>query len=194
VWVVSYMCHADAPVVHSLTCNKGSVIIIHQSNKTVLIDPGYIAQRASAVSWVQYTLVPYLIQMTGSLSLDYVIVLQPSSRTFEALAGLCTKAQVHTVYMPWWHGSLPRNAWRTFFVFKELLTNNGGHLKRFGSWPVTIPLSAVSCVRLLPLEDTIAYHEASYNDTRVDCCIDKEMLTFYAAKHVQPLEKKDLNT
>jgi hypothetical protein len=190
LWSVSWVSSGTVPVITTCACNKGSVIIIHYHNKTVLIDPGYIGQRPSASSWVQYTLAPYVIQLTGSLTIDYMIVLQPSSRMFEALASLCTKLQVSQVYMPWWQGTLSRGAWHNFFVFKEMLARTGGTIKRFGDWPIKIPLPNQSCIRLLPLEQMITYHEARYTDTRVDCCIDKDIMTFYAAKHTDTVEKK----
>ena len=92
--------------------------------------------------------------------------------------------------MPWWQGTLARRAWRNFFLFKEALSRTGGTIKRFGDWPIKIPLSEASFIRLLPLEQVITYHEAHYTDTRVDCCIDKDTMTFYAAKHTDSLEKK----
>ena len=190
---MSYISRGAVSPISTMSCNNGSVIVIHAYNKTALIDLGYMGRRASAVSWVNYTLAPQLIQLTGSLSVDYVIVLQPSSRTFEALASLCTKLRVHTVYMPWWQGTISRGAWRNFFIFKELLADNGGVLKRYGNWPLTIALSDKSSIRLLPLEDLITYHETRYTDTRVDCCIDKDTVTFYAAKHTEPLAKKKDN-
>jgi len=190
LWSASWMSSGTVPVITTCACNKGSVIIIYYHNKTVLIDPGYIGQRPSASSWVQYTLAPYIIQLTGSVAIDYMIVLQPSSRLFEALAGLCTKLPVSQVYMPWWRGTLSPGAWRNFFVFKEMLARTGGTIKRFGDWPIKISLPNQSYLRLLPLGDLITYHEAQYADTRVDCCIDKEVVTFYAAKHRDTVDKK----
>jgi len=183
LWSVSYMARGTGDPVTPIACNKGSVFILHDHHKTIIIDPGYIGRSPSAASWVQYTLVPQLIQLTGSLRVDYVIVLQPGSRVFEALGSLCTKVQVQQVYMPWWDGTLSRAAWRNFFLFKELLVDNGGVLKRFGDRPIKIPLSDDSGIRLLPLPGTIAYHEAQYRDTHVEWYKHHDTMTFNTAKH-----------
>jgi len=83
-----------------ISCNNGTVILVTDHGKTMLIDPGCIARNASAASWVEHTLAPFIIKNTGSLHIDYFIILQPRQRLFEALIKLLSTISIKTLIMP----------------------------------------------------------------------------------------------
>ena len=76
--VALYLQSRTASGVNGVAFNNDEVPILHYAQKTVVIDSGVIGKRASAVSWVNYTLVPELIKKTGPLVIDHLIVMQPS--------------------------------------------------------------------------------------------------------------------
>lgn len=176
------------PAVSHIPVNGGSVIVIRHADTTTIIDPGYIAQRPSAQSWLQYTLLTWLIQMTGSLTIDHLILLQPGSRIFEAMTTLCPKAHIKHMYVPWWQGTMSRGALRHFCQMKELLERQGVKLVRCGGSKIKIVLSSAAQVCLVPL-GAISQPEYSYCDVGVECSIDKEVVAFYAAKHVNNVQE-----
>lgn len=97
----------------TLACNKGEIHIIVANNKLVVIDPGFIGQRLSAPSFVQYTLIPHLIKLTGKTKIDHLILLQPGELLFEAVERLCTKIKVKNIYLVCWDGPMqPSSLWR----------------------------------------------------------------------------------
>lgn len=183
-WATSYLSSRYNPAITHLPCNGGSIIMVHHNNQTVIIDPGYIAQRPGALSWIQYTLAPWLIKTTGSVTIDHLIILQPSSRIFEAVTGLSTRLQIKNIYIPYWQGTLSTGGWRNFFVLGQELTQKMCSLKRIGSYRTTIPLSDTGSIIITPCAtDSITSGQYTYQATRVTCMIDKQETTFYAAKH-----------
>lgn len=97
----SHLARWQAPLVASFPCNNGEVAIIQCDNKLTLLDPGYIGQRISAPSWVQYTLMPHLINSYGIPHIDTIITLRNNGMTLEALERLATTAGgITTIYLP----------------------------------------------------------------------------------------------
>ena len=80
--------HTPKSFIKNIKCNKGHVTFIYDNGKTTIIDPGYIGQRISAPSWVQYTLIPEIIKSSGATTIDHLIVLQPGKITFDAIKQL----------------------------------------------------------------------------------------------------------
>ncbi len=183
-WAASHLSSRYNPDITYLPCNSGSIIMVHHNNQTVVIDPGYIAQRPGAPSWIQYTFAPWLIKRTGSVIIDHLIILQPSSRIFEAVTGLSTKLQIKNMYIPYWQGTLSTGGWRNFFLLTQELTKKMCHLKRIGSYRTRIPLSDTGSIIITPCAtDSITSGQYTYQATRVTCMIDKQETSFYAAKH-----------
>lgn len=163
--------------------NNDELPILHYAQKTVVIDTGIMGKRASAVSWVNYTLIPELIKRTGRLAIDHLIVMQPSIRTFEALVALSEKVQIHNLYLPLWTGTMPRGIWRHYFKLCERVKNDGGALIRIGKYTKKINLSSGFVVNIHPLDAQLKYSEASFSALFVDGSIDKKDFAFYSAKY-----------
>ncbi len=170
------------PLVH-IACKNKEVIFIHDNNKTILIDPGVIASQASASSWISYTLIPNIIKQTGLLRIDHLIILQPSSRTFEALTELCTKMQIKKLYLPIWTGTLPKRILWKFMKLKNTLQESGGAMIRIHNKPISITLSKKTQLTLEPLTNQLTYCDAQYPAVCVTGTVDNNPLTLYAAKH-----------
>src|ERR1700722_800550 len=183
LWIVCGWYSAPVCPMYHVPVNNGSVIVIRHAGTTIVIDPGYIAQRPSAQSWLQYTFVSWLISTTGSLVIDHLILLQPGSRIFEAVTTVCPKARIKNIYVPWGQGDMSCSAHRNFCLMKEAVEQQGGKLKRCGSFTVKIPISPDAYLKLVPL-GVIKVADYCYHDVGVECSIDKEMVAFYAAKHV----------
>jgi len=171
-----------API-HNIACNNGTVTLLHIHNQTVVIDPGFIGRSASAKSWAQYTLAPYLIQTTGSLTIDHLIVLQPSSRTFEALYALASAAHIKKIYIPWWQGTLTKSAWHHFFALRTTLQEHGSTLLRLGNTSTKITLGTNATLHITPLPQHATYQQATFPLFCVSGQIDKESFEIYSAKH-----------
>lgn len=163
--------------------NNDEIPILHHAQKTVVIDPGILGKRASAVSWVNYTLVPELIKQTGRLVIDHLIIMQPSIRTFEALVALSTKVQIKHIYLPVWTGTMPRGIWRNFFTLCERIKNEGGSVIRIGGYKKIITITADFVVHIQPLDRQLKYNEARFPAWLVHGQIDKQPFDFYAAKY-----------
>lgn len=146
----------------SISCNGGQVHVIYSNKKTVIIDPGVIGKRISAASWVEYTLIPEIIKLTGSTTIDHFIMLQPSQMTFEAATTLCSKMIVGTIYLPCWEGTLNKSGWRAFFNLKRCASERGCSIKRIGTKPISIPLGNEDPLMIAPLETTIITGPISY--------------------------------
>lgn len=181
--VVLYMQSRVACGVTRVAYNNDELPILHYAQKTVVIDTGIMGKRASAVSWVNYTLIPELIQKTGRLTIDHLIVMQPSIRTFEALVALSTKVQINTIYLPVWTGTMPRGIWRHYFTLCERIKNAGGLVIRIGKYPKKINLLPGFVVNIHPLDAQLKYSEASFPALLVDGNIDKDTFAFYSAKY-----------
>lgn len=122
----------------NIPCNNGEVTFMHKNNKTFIIDPGFIGQRFSAPSWVQYTLIPEIIKQTGSTTLDYVIILKPGTIILEALTTLCSNIKVKTLYYPYWSGDMTPSEKRNWGLLQKTLQEHGTILKRIGKYTINI--------------------------------------------------------
>lgn len=191
-YIVLQMHAQYKPILHQIPCNGGTITIAHDNKQTIIIDPGVIGKSASACSWVQYTLMPYIIQLTGSLHIDHVVMLQPSMRTFEAITTLCKNMKIQYVYLPWWHGTLSKSAWRTFFQMREAVHKQHGTIKHLGAHATHIVLSADSMVHIEPTTYTGTYQEATFPIFHVYGTIDKESFEFYSAKHKMNSQKSEI--
>ncbi len=175
---LNYM-HAPIQPIHTIPCRNKEITLICHNNQIILIDPGTLASHASAQSWLSYTLVPYLIESTGKLIVDHVIILQPSARVFEALALLCTKIEIKKLYLPWWQNRLPKNAWHHFFVFQKIAKETGCKLIRLDKKKITIRLTETDFIHLNPQINHLRYTTVTYPAIHVEGIIDKQPFHLY---------------
>ncbi len=160
--------------IHHIPFGNKHVTLIHAHNQNVLIDTGTIASRASAPSWINYTLIPYILQTTGSLQLDHIIITKPSTRIFEALTILCTKIKIKNIYLPYWKGTLPKNTWRNYFKMKKILQEKNGNLIRISSHGIMLPLHKKSLLIITPLEKQVTYHNATFAALEIQRIIEEK--------------------
>lgn len=76
------------PRIHTLDCPPGTLTLMATSEKTIVIDPGYLNKNWSDQSWIEYQLTPYIIQYTGNDFIDTLILLKATQKTFENLTRL----------------------------------------------------------------------------------------------------------
>lgn len=170
------------PIEH-ITCGKKQIILINNNNKTILIDPGAIATQSSVSSWISYNLMPDIIKKTGRLVIDHLIILQLSSRIFEALAILATKIHIKKMYIPIWQGTLPKRTLWLYMKLKKTLEESGGTMVRIHTYPINFTISKTTQFTLEPLKEQLTYLESTYPCVCVRSTIDNTSLTFYAEKH-----------
>ena len=109
--------------------------------------------------------------------------MQPSIRTFEALAALSTKVQIKKIYLPIWYSSMPRGIWRHYFTLCNRIKDAGGLVVRIGEHARTINISSEFIVYIRPLDTHLKYNEATFRAWTVYGQIDKQSFAFYAAKY-----------
>lgn len=155
------------PFCQTIDCNKGQLTLIYANNKITLIDPGILAQRISAISWIQYTLLPYLAKMYGTTAIEQVIVLQPNKLLFEALAHLCTITPVKKIYIPYWQNNsdTPRNS--GFSQMKNTLEKNGTTVIRYADKQTVITLGKIGQMTIDSMHTKINKPTISYAGYRV---------------------------
>ncbi len=175
---LSYM-HPPIKTMHTIPCRNKEVTLICHNNHIIFIDPGTIAANASALSWISYTLVPYLIESTGQLFIDHVIILQPSARIFEALALLCTKIKIKKLYLPWWQNKLPKNAWYHFVALQKIAKETGCKIVRIDKKTVTITIDKANFIHLKPQTNHLRYTTITYPAIHAQGTIDKQLFSLY---------------
>lgn len=112
----------------TIPCNNGAVSLINFGNSFVVIDPGFIAARPSYESFISYTLVPEIIQKTGCLHIDHLVMGKFNKRILDALQFLATKITIKNLYVPAWKGKIPLFAWRSYAHLKKTITANNGKI------------------------------------------------------------------
>ena len=182
VWFLLTLYRLDLSLTQDIACHTGNVPFIHHNGVTILIDTGVIARRPSAVSWVTYTCIPELIRQTGKQSIDYLILLQPNIRTFEALEAFCSAIPIKKIYLPAWKGELTYKTWKIFNQCKKLCATKGIAIHYIAKHPILITVSVDATVEIVPHEQHIIYQKAYFPACSVRVNIDKKLSTFYAAK------------
>lgn len=190
IYIALHMHGTGEATILEIPCHNANVTVIINNRQTILIDSGVIGQRASANSWISFTLVPYLTQTTGHLQIDHIIALQPGARTFEALTLLSRKMHIKRVYLPYWDGTLSRSAWRAFFALREQLKETDCILIRMAKRDYRIKLSQNNSLQIEPLEQQLKYQDATYPAFHVHGQIDNESFDIYAAKHKKSRPQK----
>ncbi|HSW74138.1 MAG TPA: hypothetical protein VLG71_03190 [Candidatus Limnocylindria bacterium] len=182
----AYLKIVAAPTLNLFTipCNKGSLTVLHDNKQLIVIDPGYMGQRTNAASWVQYTLMPELIRLTGSTTIDHLIILQPGAMLFGALERLCTVMGIKNVYLSVWHGDMSKAGLYRFFSCKRTLEAKGVKLIRLAQQPLTLPLSGHTSCTLTPLPTMVKTASITFYAHMVTAQIDKQKITLYPAKYV----------
>jgi hypothetical protein len=176
------------PFLQTINCNKGHITVLCTNNKLTLIDPGVMAQRTSAISWIQYTLLPYLAKTCGMTAIEHLIVLQPNKLLFEALAHLCTITSVKKVYIPYWQNNFDLPDTSGFKQMKNTLEKNGTTIIRYADKQIVIALDKTRCITIDSMHTKIKKPTVSYTGYRITTENGKHESCIYshALRHKKP--------
>ena len=172
----------------SIACNQGHVSLVYTNKQVVLIDPGVLGARLAPSSWVEFTLVPTIIKMTGQTTIEHLIILQPSQLTFDAISALCNACRVKKIYMPLWHGSMTQGQKRSYAQLMESVKINNTQFIRIHS-DTAIELGTEK-LTLSPKQQTIKSKEMAYKAWHVSGTIKATQLDCFSQK----LHKKSVTT
>jgi len=164
--------------IETITCNNGSITLIKHNNTLVMIDPAFMAARPSYESFISYTLLPELVQKTGRLQIDHLIVFKFNKRILDALQFLASKVTIKNIYMPFWHGRISSFAWRSYAHLKKTMIANNGKLIPI-SYIKKLPLDATSLLFIEPAHTKeVSYYEATYKPLTVKGVVNQLPITF----------------
>ncbi|MFI5332524.1 MAG: hypothetical protein ACHQVS_00310 [Candidatus Babeliales bacterium] len=184
-WGYAWYLQRSTPAHIPIICNNGAVHLIQHQGTFTLIDPGYLGKTMGAPSWVQFTLIPQIIQRTGCTVLDHVIVLQPNTMTLKAVESLMIKMPIKNVYIPYWHGSLSSSGLHTYSAIKKMCRDKNILLTRISSSIQHITLDPTCTITIEPLPQIIQTTSISYPAFTVHTFIDNQDVTLYSAKYVE---------
>lgn len=173
-----YTTRTTTLVMHADCGKKGAVTVIHDRGQLVVIDPGVIGGRSSAGSWLSYTLAPQVIKATGNARIDYLILLQPSSVLFDALAQLYAFMDVrHIYFVPWTDPIITKRA------FAKLFANiDKSRVVCLREKTYRIPLSNGRFLLIEPLGDVGENKEGQFPLFGVRGFVDKQEVAIYPVK------------
>ena len=129
--IMKYNCRIQP--ITTIAYNNAELKLLYADNQLVLIDPGILGSKISAPSWVEFTLVPQIIQMTGKTTIDQIVILQPSQLTFDSLTTLAMTCQIKKIYIPLWKGAMTKNQKRSYARFMQTIKNNNISIVRIKS-------------------------------------------------------------
>lgn len=188
-WAYTWYAYRHKSRIIPIVSPTGSVHLIQHNRTLILIDPGSIGSTLGACSFVQYTLIPQIIQHTGRTFLDHVIVLQPNSMTLKALESLMIKMPIGHLYIPYWNGSLSRTGLHAYGALKKMCTDANIPLTRIGFNTERIIIDPTCTITIESLPHTIQSGAISYPAFATHTFIDNQDITLYSARYPHNLIK-----
>lgn len=154
--------YTEHNIITTIPCNKGQITLINNNTLTV-IDPAFIASRPNYESFISYTLVPEIIQKTGAMQIDHLIVCKLNKRILDAIQFLATKMLIKNLYIPAWKGRIPPCAWRSYVSLKKTIAAHKGNIKSI-SYKKQIDHNDSSCRLFIEPSNAkdICYYDATY--------------------------------
>lgn len=163
--------------IETITCNRGEITLINHHDTLIMIDPAFIALKPSYESWISYTLIPEIIQKTGRMSIDYLIVFKFNKRLLDALQFLATKIIIKNIYIPAWKGRIPSFAWYSYAQLKKTVTAYDGKIMSV-SYNKKISLDASSTLFIEPINTKdVSYYDATYQPLSVKGTVNNQIVT-----------------
>lgn len=169
--------------IEQLPCANGTLHIVKTDNKLIIIDPGCLGRYISAPSFVQYTLIPHIIQTYGTNTIDHLILLQPGKLTFDATDTILQKAFIKHLYIPYWQGTLSKSGLRSFMHMKEHAIESGTTIHRLGQHEICLIKNQYTDLSIKPIQHDIKKTSIRFGVFCVGNIIDKQPVTFYPAKY-----------
>lgn len=139
-------------------CNRSNLEIINEQGSITVIDPGVIGSSPSASSWISYDFVSDLTRTVGATCIDHFVLCRINQRTFQALYALASRVHIKNLYLPEWHDSISKKAYRQWRLLADELALQGGKMHRIKSH-YTISDS----IYLQLSHKTVRYHDAWYH-------------------------------
>lgn len=175
---------ASTLVIKQLPCNNGTVTLIKDAGKVIVIDPGVIGQRV-ANNWVEYTLLKELAQSFGTTTIDYFIVAQPGILTFEYAAQLCRLAEVKHLALVVWQGESDKRLLQKYGSMRYQLENKGGTLIRINQKKMSFKYGDGE-LAIEPMDSLIQYKEITFPALHITISHRDllENLELYSSKYV----------
>lgn len=167
----------------SLPCAKEALHIIKQNSTLIIVDPGCLGRYISAPSFVQYILVPHIIQQFGTHTIDHLVLLKPGKLTFDAVLTLMQRATVKHIYIPLWQGDLSKSGLYSFMRMKEKAALCNTELHRLNKNEFTLLHDAHGSVTLKPLNTRLKKGPIQFNAFCICHTIDKQSVTFYPSQY-----------
>ncbi|HLC07063.1 MAG TPA: hypothetical protein VJJ26_02650 [Candidatus Babeliales bacterium] len=157
-------------------CNKGDITLVNHNKTLIMIDPGCIASRPSYESLISYSLIPAIVQKTGLLQIDHLIVFKFNKRILDALQFLVTKITIKDIYLPRWNGRIPSFAWRSYVKLKKTVAENNGRIMSI-SYKKQLYLDKTSTLSIEPVATKdVSYYDATYRPLCVQGTINNQTL------------------
>lgn len=160
----------------TVPCNNGAITLILHNNALIMIDPAFIAAKPSYESFIAYTLVPEIIEKTGYMHIDHLIIYKFNKRILDALQFLATKITIKNIYLPVWKNKIPFFAWRSYVNLKKTISAHNGKI---------IPISYKkklynndSCTLFIEPTTTkdIKYYDATYQPLCAQCTLNNHIV------------------
>lgn len=163
--------------IHSIPCNNGAITLIKNKSNLIIIDPAFIASRPSYESFISYTLIPEIIQQTGSLQIDHLVMCKFNKRILDALQFLATKMTIKNLYIPAWKERIPLFAWRSYGHLKRTITAQGGKIMSL-SYKKQLCNDQFCTISIEPTSTKdVKYYDATYRPLCVQGTINNQTLT-----------------
>jgi len=168
----------------TIPCNNGAITLINHpstssgcAGELTMIDPGFIASRPSYESFISYTLIPEIIQKTGCMHIEHLIVFKFNKRVLDALQFLATKMTIKNIYLPAWKGRIPPFAWRSYANLKKTITAYNGKIISL-SYKKKL-YNDESCTFFIEPTTTkdVQYYDATYQPLCIQCTLNNQIFT-----------------
>jgi hypothetical protein len=163
--------------ISTISCNNGTITLIHHNKNLILIDPAFIASKPSYESFISYTLIPEIIEKTGYMHIDHLIIFKFNKRILDALQFLATKITIKNIYLPAWKGKIPSFAWQSYASLKKIITAQNGKISSI-SYKKKL-YSDKDCTFFIEPTTTknVQYYDATYQPLSIHCTLDDQTLS-----------------
>ena len=120
------------------------------------------------------------MNMTGRITVDHVILMQPSQMSFEAITALCNVATIKHLYMPFWKGEMTIGQKRAYARLMEAVNNQHTKVIRIGR-KISLPFGS-NKIEIIPQEQIITSKEMAYRSLELKARIENQTLTCCSSK------------
>jgi hypothetical protein len=164
-------------IIEIISYNNHHIKLINHNNQLTVIDNGALGNKLSYESFVNYNLIPDIIQKTGKMDIEYLILNKINKRTLDAVTFLSTKMCIKNIYIPWWTDKIPLFAWSSYIKLKKTVSLTGGKIISI-SKKRSLFKTEHSFLFIEPNSlKSIRYYNATYSPLSLNGVINKENIT-----------------